>query len=268
MRIFSASRILAALAIIAGLGLAAPEAFADINLAYSLSQTGHLTVTNTGLGPGNISTGTLNYGSFDVSITTNTTDPTGTGTGLGGNGTSPGGNPPSSDLNTTTFAINNETSTLATITIVVGGQNFTVGAGGIDYATFSATASSSHSTSSDNVVVSSVIDTTNTALPTGGTSIPTTIGTTLVGNPVNPSTSATRSYGFTNSGNSNTLAFTNPGKFSIGQTLVITLAGDSSVTITVNTTAVTPEPSSFALAGVGGLGVIGYGLRRRKARTA
>lgn len=266
MRIFLPSRILATLAIAAGLGLATPSAFADINLAYSLSQTSYSTVTQTGLGPGNVSTGTMTYGTFSVSITMNTTDPTGTGLGSGGNGTSPGGSPPSSDLNTTTFAINNNSTGTAILTIAVGGQNFTVGAGGIDYATFSATASSSHSTSSDNVVVSSTIDTSNTALATGGTAIPTTIGTTLLGAPIAPSTSQTTSYGFTNNGNSNALAFTNPGQFSIGQKLVITLAGGSSVTITVNTTAVTPEPSSFALAGVGGLGLIGYGLRRRKAR--
>lgn len=33
-------------------------------------------------------------------------------------------------------------------------------------------------------------------------------------------------------------------------------------------TTSTPEPSSMALAGLGALGLIGYGLRRRKARTA
>jgi hypothetical protein len=58
--------------------------------------------------------------------------------------------------------------------------------------------------------------------------------------------------------------------YSITETYEITLGAGSSITFSSNTTLAlgTPEPSSAALAGLGVLGMIGYSLRRRKARGA
>ena len=59
--------------------------------------------------------------------------------------------------------------------------------------------------------------------------------------------------------------------FTITQNFSITLAGHSvgsySIQTGVNPVGV-PEPSSMAIAGLGALGMIGYGLRRRKALGA
>jgi hypothetical protein len=40
------------------------------------------------------------------------------------------------------------------------------------------------------------------------------------------------------------------------------------VTVGISTRSITPEPSSFAIAGLGALAFLGYGLRRRKAQGA
>ncbi len=59
----------------------------------------------------------------------------------------------------------------------------------------------------------------------------------------------------------------------------VTATGLNSAALGVNYTAfsgvtpqtpqgITPEPSTFAIAGLGALGMIGYGLRRRKALGA
>jgi len=68
-----------------------------------------------------------------------------------------------------------------------------------------------------------------------------------------------------------TLLVTNPNNsFKLGNTLTLTF-GTGGNAMTVNgTTTVTgvPEPSTMAIAGIGALGMIGYGLRRRKARGA
>jgi len=44
--------------------------------------------------------------------------------------------------------------------------------------------------------------------------------------------------------------------------------GSTTATPQENSTSIVPEPSSFAIAGLGALGMIGYGLRRRKAQGA
>lgn len=61
---------------------------------------------------------------------------------------------------------------------------------------------------------------------------------------------------------------TQPNVRSMTETFRITLSGKSSVEFASSTSVVasTPEPSSMAIAGLGGLGMIGYSLRRRKAK--
>lgn len=57
--------------------------------------------------------------------------------------------------------------------------------------------------------------------------------------------------------------------FSITQLLAITLGAGSEINFSTNTTlSSVPEPSTMALAGLGMLGFVGYGLRRRTVRSA
>jgi len=63
--------------------------------------------------------------------------------------------------------------------------------------------------------------------------------------------------------------------YSVTERYQITLGAGSSINFSSstilsndNTTAVVPEPSGLAVAGIGALGLIGYGLRRRKALGA
>jgi hypothetical protein len=61
------------------------------------------------------------------------------------------------------------------------------------------------------------------------------------------------------------------GTYTLGQTILLTGAtsvGVVNVTGTSTVNAVVPEPSAMALAGLGALGFIGFGLRRRKAAGA
>ncbi len=62
--------------------------------------------------------------------------------------------------------------------------------------------------------------------------------------------------------------FTRGATYMLNNVLTLT-AGDSVINVngTTGVTAV-PEPSSMAIAGLGALGMIGYGLRRRKALGA
>jgi hypothetical protein len=239
-----AKSTLTAMAIVAVLGLVTPSAFASINLSYSVSTAG--STTQTGSGTGFLSVGGGSIGNFGYSITANTTDP------AGGTGTSPASY---SSLSTTTFSINNDGSSTHTIDVAVSGSGFTVGTN--DVASFSVSGSSSH--------YNILRDTTTDTSSINSTAIPPSGG--LTGTPV--SNGSTTTYSWTSGGNSSNLAFTNSSTFSIAQLLAITLGAGDSATLTINTSVTsTPEPSTMAIAGLGALGMIGYGLRRRKAKGA
>jgi hypothetical protein len=172
-------------------------------------------------------------------------------------------------LQTNTLTLNNTGSGSATITLLVTGSGYSFGGSSVP-----ATGSANYSLS-------------GTAGPgfngaADSASFTGTVGsTTLNPNPANASVTGsgpgTGSYTFT-PGSSSPLQNVNLGgaAFAIGEKITITLgAGDTSQfteTIGVFPNAVpppgTPEPSTLALAGLGTLGFVAYGLRRRKARTA
>jgi hypothetical protein len=158
-------------------------------------------------------------------------------------------------MSSTTFTLNNDSAVSHTLDIVLTGTGFTLASH--DVATFSVSGSSSaYTVGKDSTTDSSTIN---------GTAIPPSGG--LTGVPV--SNGSTTSYSWTPGPSSSNFSFTNTSTFSIGQTLDVTLGGNDSVTLTINTTVVaTPEPSTMAIAGLGALGMIGYGLRRRKALRA
>jgi hypothetical protein len=82
-------------------------------------------------------------------------------------------------------------------------------------------------------------------------------------------TSGTLSLTALNSNVLMTAPVTGTGTYNLSQSITvsgITSVGNSPVNVTgTSTVANLPEPSSMALAGLGALGFIGYGLRRRKA---
>jgi len=245
----AARRALIALAVITGFSMATPASFASIALSWSATEGAS---TASGTGTGFLNVGPTSVGNFSLSITTNTADPSGTGLAPG-NGTSFSAK--SSQMSSTTFTLNNDSTTSHTLDIVLSGTGFTVA--GHDLATFSVSGSSSAYTVGK--------DTTTDTSSINGTAIQPSGG--LIGVPVSNGT--TTSYSWTPGASSSSLSFTNASTFSIGQTLDVTLGANDSVTLTINTTVVpTPEPSTMAIASLGALGMIGYGLRRRKAKGA
>jgi hypothetical protein len=101
---------------------------------------------------------------------------------------------------------------------------------------------------------------------------------TLFGTATNPTAGAgqaslTTTFTSTPTGATATGAFTATSPYSLTETLVLTFSGAGSVLVSLSSdssagfTAI-PEPSTMAIAGLGSLGFIAYGLRRRKASGA
>jgi hypothetical protein len=177
------------------------------------------------------------------------------------------GNPNQSILTSNTITVLNTGTSTDTLALSVSGQGFTAGgAGATDTAVFSVSGTGSgNNTGSDSTTGYSAVDPNNGQF---STTIP--ITTVQSSNNGLTGTLGGTAYDFANLGDSNVLSFTNSGgTFSENQIFNITLgAGDTAnITITTTVTAV-PEPSTMAIAGLGALGMIGYGLRRRKALGA
>jgi hypothetical protein len=249
-----AKRALAALAILSVLSLATPSASANITLTYLATDVGTSATNSTGSPATNsLTTGIQTVGNFTYSLTATTNDPG------GGTTTFPG----SSTLSNVTLAINNSTSTTDTLDINLKGAGYTLK--GLLSANFTVSGTSSTHGTADTTTANSMINA--TAIPTMG-------GTTVVGTPL--PTPPSSSYTWTGGapagvGDSNILSFSNSTTFSITQVLAIKLGAGDNVTLTFNDTcipAAVPEPSTMVLAGLGSLGLIGYGLRRRKALGA
>jgi hypothetical protein len=84
--------------------------------------------------------------------------------------------------------------------------------------------------------------------------------------PQSPSITATGSF---NNDSSGTIVSGLTAPYSITERFAITLGAGAQINFSSSTTlSAVPEPSSLALAALGALGMIGYGLRRRKALGA
>jgi len=237
---------LVALAIVAILGLATPTASAAVTLGYDVVSgngpaTSYSSFASSGP-PTWFQSGTTN--SIGWSITANETD------AASGSG-----------LTTVTINLSNAGSGTNTITIGVQGSGYTMGgtaASGkqiTESSSLQGTAGPPYNGANDSASGYSVI---------AGNTL-TTQNATVSGS----SSSGTGTYSISLP-TVNTTGTLSGSPFSIVQQLTITLgAGDkSSFTFTSGTGPVVPEPSTLAIAGLGALGMIGYGLRRRKALGA
>ena len=68
--------------------------------------------------------------------------------------------------------------------------------------------------------------------------------------------------------NQATTSFVNSGTYTLQSVLTLKAGDSGNINVNGSTTVSTPEPSTMAIAGLGALGMIGYGLRRRKAMGA
>jgi hypothetical protein len=261
-----AQRTLASLAVVAMFGLMTSSAFANINLTYNATDVG--TAATTGdVGPvlNTLVVGATNVGNFTLALLATTNDPSGGTTSLPGNST----------LSSVTITILNtgKLPSPDTLNLFVTGQDFSLLGNLRANFTIQGT-TGTNSSSADTMTAQSWVSTTNTlfggsphAAPGTGTEIPPAGGLTGVPSSFAPSVS----YNFADNGNSGNLFFSNGSTFSLTQLFAITLAAGDAASFTLSTTvtpSVVPEPSTMALAGLGALGLIGYGLRRRKASGA
>jgi len=245
-----------ALAVLAVLCLATPTASA-LDIQFKTLDVGASTTTGPiDLGSGGSSSAVNSNFNYTVS----SSSPLNTG-GATGNST----------LGTNTLTLNNSSSVTDTLDITVSGTGFLAGVtGGTLFVNFSMGGSGGPaSTAKDSTTGSSWIDFTNTLF---GTQHAITPNQTIV--PTGNSTGTTVSY--TNA-TSPTLAFAIPSgapPWAMTQLLAITLGAGDFANLTITTGGFTtppntvPEPSTLAIAGLGGLGLIGFGLRRRKALGA
>jgi len=249
---------LAALALLALLSQATPSAFAAINITYNTVDALGATTPTASLGTGGSSGLQTPAGQFFTWQVTVTPLDTPGATG-------------SSTLSTSTFTVNNTAATTDTLTINVNGTGFDAGTTGqtlfVNFAV-SGTGGPTN-TATDTTTGKSWINFANAATFATGTLL--TPNQTIV-----PTATSPISATYT-SGTSSTMALVEPAgspPFSLIQQLAITLGAGDSATLTITTRALTtpqavvPEPSSLAIAGIGALGLIGFGLRRRKALGA
>jgi hypothetical protein len=170
---------------------------------------------------------------------------------------------------TNTVSINNNTGGTASITLLVTGSGFNFGG-----TTVPPTGTANYSISGTGGPPYNTNGATDNASFTG-TVGSTTLTPTSNGTISGSSTTGTNAYVFTPTTSTPQIVNLGSAAYSIGESITVTLgAGDKAQfteTIGVAPNAVpppgTPEPSTLALAGLGTLGFVAYGLRRRKART-
>jgi hypothetical protein len=217
-------------AFLVGAALLSSPSAARADLTITLSESGHASQSFTVPGgPPAINVISTVYGDFSIEADT---------------ATSFGSNANQAMLQVTTLSVRNSASGSKTLTVTVDQTGYTV-----PYA--------------PTMLVNSSLSTTN--IPTGGTI---SFVSSLNGG-MTPSVSL--------SGPTVNNSIAAPPTLFSGVTRPYTLDSTTTITIgaglTSNSTGTTtafavPEPSSMALAGLGAMGLIGYGVRRRKARTA
>ena len=218
-----------------------PTVFGDIS--YQAIQTTGGGGSSSGMGAGSSLTVDTTVGDFGVQIQSKRTDPD------------------PSTLSTTTIDIRNKTAGTQTLKIIVSSKDFTTGFKGTDLM-LTCTIQGSSSNANKNQLASGQtwIDSSNSLFnePSDGTA------GVLIGKAAGNGNTI---YSFDKGGICDPVTVTSDGKFSITQVIFITLAAGKQAQITLSSSVegvATPEPSTMAIAGLGVLGMIGYGLRRRR----
>ncbi len=241
----------ACIAIALGIGVLLMPAPAQANMRLELaSGTGTYTgtvLTDTG------NTGLLMFngpiGGFGVNVTTGTSAPPLT--------PSPGVYA-DIDLN----SLNISTPNAGTLTIILENSGYTAPASKLEATgDIGGTVSNGTVTATGWVGVTNVVPTLPADQPVGAIGAPPAVPAAGGVNDLTLTTS-TSSFSQTSS-----VSFVNTGTFSLYKEIVVTFKSGGGSFSANFMDSVTPEPSSFALAGLGALGLVGYGLRR-KARTA
>jgi PEP-CTERM motif len=237
-----------AIAVVTGNLWVSPSANADMRLEIASGGRGAI-YTDSG------NTGTLtqitSIGTFSVNVTTGTSSP-------------PNEPPPGEVAELDLNSIDVHAGAAGTITIILensyaGQFNPNLGALGSIGGTI---------TSGGSVTATAFVDPTN-AVPSLGSD---TVGVQAVSVPGMPG-SGMQDLLYTGTGSpfsaTGGTTFTSTGSYSLYQELVISFGTGGGTFSADLSNIVVPEPSSLAIAGLGGLAMIGYGLRhRRKAQGA
>jgi hypothetical protein len=240
---------LAAGTLLAVFALATPSANATLSIGFQATADSS-TITGGSTGTANIASFSeplTDVGNFSVSATSTARQIPAT---------------QKATLSTTTFALSNLGAGTDTVTISLSSTGYTIGVNQL-VANFSTSGSSANYTSADTTTASSFFNPSGTLFAREDNLDP------LTGTPITSGALA-GTYTFTNGGNGPVYSVTRgTSPFGFTQDLMVTLGAGDSVTLTITTAATAvPEPSTMALAGLGALGLVGYGIRRRKARTA
>lgn len=220
-------------------------AYASIAIDYSLDSG--VTWTNlvtSGTSAGPISTGvsTVTVGNFDIVDASASSD-------------SPGA-PSGAQLLSATLSIKNTSGTAQTIWLAMGAQDFTAPVTPPDIIMNSHIGGSVVGTSSDNSLSFTSYVNTNNGLAEAAFT-----GTPIIAGPGTPNVT---SGSFLDDKYATITSLSGP--YAIAQKLELTLGAGRTLNYGANTTLTpVPEPSTMAIAGLGALGLIGYGLRRRRA---
>jgi hypothetical protein len=162
----------------------------------------------------------------------------------------------SANLTDTELLLQNNNSTQQTIYLALGATDFTSPATPPSVLVSSGIGGNGASGTTGTVTITSFIDQNN-----GQNTLAPGAGVTVVG-PATPVAITATSF---STGSTGLIASLGP-TFSITELVKVTLSAHGSVSLgsftSLSQTA--PEPSTMALAGLGALGLIGYGVRRRK----
>jgi hypothetical protein len=228
--------------------LAASSAFAaPTNIQLQVTDLTNGGTSGVVSGTDSIAFGSTEVGKFQVSVDSTRDD------GVGSPGVA--------TLHTTTIDIDNHGTVTSTIDIKVTGLHYTVGDTGGLTLTCSISGTSSVGLAGQVATGQTWIDTTDTpfGMPASGT------GGVLTGH-LHATAPPASTYDFNGSppGSCPPVSVLGVGLYSITQEIQITLAPGKQGSITFDSVVTTPEPSSMALAGIGALCMIGYGIRRRR----
>jgi hypothetical protein len=236
---------IACIAVTLGIGVLRTPSSVNAEMRVELVSNGQGIIAsdqgNTGL-----FTTTSSIGAFTVNVTTGTSSP-------------PLAPPPGTYASLDLNSVNIATTSAGTITIILENSSYTAPTEGLG-----AIGKIGGTIINGTVTAASYVDATN-SLPFSAPDQ--TLGSLQAAQmPGSANSDLSFTYASANDGfsGSGSTTFNNTGTFSLYQELVITFGAGGGQFSADLSNSIVPEPSSLAIAGLGGLGMIGYGLRRRR----